>query len=143
MRRQVEKSGHSLTGLFALLLLAGQPAIAQRDPLHCDSMVRAAMQGYQISKDEPCIDLSGGDWPKQLCIIQNLSITVSVANEILDVTNVHGFTFVALAAVYSLNKMGRSPNTAFPQRWNSTQSPRRSRQCSVRARVSGQVRRQW
>ena len=61
---QVKKSGHSLTGLFALLLLAGQPAIAQRDPMHCDSMVRAAMQGYQISKDEPCIDLSGGDWPK-------------------------------------------------------------------------------
>ncbi len=50
--------------LLLPFLLAAQPAKAQRDPNHCDSMVRAAMQGYQISKDAPCIDVNEGDWPK-------------------------------------------------------------------------------
>ena len=50
--------------LLLPFLLAAQPATAQQDPNHCDSMVRAAMQGYQISKDAPCIDVNEGDWPK-------------------------------------------------------------------------------
>ena len=63
-RSQVEKPVQSAAGLFALLMLAAQPAVAQGDPMHCDSMVRAAMLGYGIRKDSPCIDVSQGDWPK-------------------------------------------------------------------------------
>ena len=63
-RSQVEKLVQSAAGLFVVLMLAAQPAVAQGDPMHCDSMVRAAMQGYEIPKDSPCIDVSQGDWPK-------------------------------------------------------------------------------
>jgi hypothetical protein len=47
-----------------VLSLLGPRSHAQGGPNHCDSMVRAAMQGYQIPKDAPCIDVNEGDWPK-------------------------------------------------------------------------------